>query len=163
MPDSRFSGARAQGKRPDPATSAADLAKGITFTRQDHRTGLAVTDTSRIIASALDTVPTKEVLTYLERYLAKEPVDGFVIGLPMKLNNTATDATPHVLRFIEELKKRFPKQWVDTVDERFTSSIAQQTLMASGKGRMARRDKGALDRISATIILQSWMERQARI
>jgi putative Holliday junction resolvase len=127
----------------------------------DHglqRTGLAVTDPLRIIATALDTVPTAELLDYVRQYLGKETVDGFVVGLPMHLDGRPTDATPHVQRFVEQLKKAFPKQWVEMVDERFTSRMAQQVLLQSGKGRMARREKGQLDRISATIILQGWME-----
>jgi len=127
----------------------------------DHglkRTGLAVTDPLRIIATALDTVPTTELFAYLKAYVAKEAVDGFVVGLPMHLDGKPTDATPHVLEFIGHLKKAFPGQWVETVDERFTSRMAQQTLLASGKGRMARRDKGQLDRISATILLQGWLD-----
>ncbi|MBX2973776.1 MAG: Holliday junction resolvase RuvX [Flavobacteriales bacterium] len=127
----------------------------------DHgskRTGLAVTDPLRIIATALDTVETKELLAYLKSYCAKEQVDGFVVGLPMDLSGRPTDATPGVLAFIDVLRKAFPQHWVETVDERFTSRMAQQTLLASGKGRMARREKGQLDRISATIMLQGWME-----
>lgn len=124
------------------------------------RTGLAVTDPLRIIATALDTVESKELMTYLKAYLAREPVDGFVVGLPMHLDGKPTDVTPNVLAFIEALKTTFPAQWVVTVDERFTSRMAQQTLLASGKGRMARREKGQLDRISATIILQGWMTGQ---
>ena len=131
----------------------------------DHgskRTGLAVTDPLRIIATALDTVETRDLLTYLKVYCAKEQVDGFVIGLPTDLSGRPTDATPGVQAFIALLKKEFPDQWVETVDERFTSSMAQQILLASGKGRMARREKGQLDRISATIILQGWMEGPGR-
>ena len=131
----------------------------------DHglkRTGLAVTDPACIIASALETVETPKLMAYLEVYLSKEPVEGFVVGLPVNLNGTATDATPHVQRFIGELKKRFPQQWVETVDERFSSRIAQQTMLASGIGKQARRDKGTVDRISATILLQSWMEQRRR-
>lgn len=127
----------------------------------DHgskRTGLAVTDPLRIIATALDTVPTSTALDYLKAYVAKEAVDGFVIGLPMHLDGKPTDGTPGVIAFIELLKKHFPSQWLETVDERFTSRMAQQVMQNSGKGRMARRDKGAIDRISATIILQGWME-----
>lgn len=127
----------------------------------DHgakRTGLAVTDTLQIIASALDTVPTAELMDYLVRYLAREEVEGFVVGLPRGLDGKPTDATAGVEAFLVQLRKRFPGQWVETVDERFTSSMARQTVMASGIGRMARRDKGQLDRISATIILQGWME-----
>ncbi|HMC97277.1 MAG TPA: Holliday junction resolvase RuvX [Flavobacteriales bacterium] len=127
----------------------------------DHgskRTGLAVTDPLRIIATALDTVPTAELMAYLERYVGKEEVDGFVVGLPAHLDGKPTDATPGALALVDALKKAFPGKWVETVDERFTSRMAQQTLLASGKGRMARRDKGQLDRISATIMLQGWME-----
>lgn len=128
----------------------------------DHgqkRTGLAVTDPLRIIATALDTVPTAEVFDHLKRYVAKEAVDGFVVGLPVNLDGTPTDATPHVQAFIGQLRRTFPEKWVETADERFTSRMAQEVLLQSGKGRMARRDKGQLDRISATIILQGWLGR----
>ncbi len=97
----------------------------------DHgskRTGLAVTDTAQIIASALDTVPTEEAIDYVKRYVAKEDVEGIVVGMPLNLDGRPTDATPGVLTFIEVLKKTFPTQWVETVDERFTSRMAQQTL-----------------------------------
>ena len=126
------------------------------------RTGLAVTDSLRIIASALDTVPSSELMTYLKAYVTKEQVDGFVVGLPKNLDGSATDITGNVLALVEALKQNFPTLWVETVDERFTSTMAQRTVMESGIGRMARRDKGQLDRISATIILQGWMEAQGR-
>ena len=122
------------------------------------RTGLAVTDPLRIIATALDTVPSAELLDYLKVYIAKEPVDGFVVGLPMQLDGKPAEIAPNVHALIAVLKKTFPALWLETVDERFTSRMAQQTLLASGKGKMARREKGQLDRISATIILQGWME-----
>ncbi|HRH36814.1 MAG TPA: Holliday junction resolvase RuvX [Flavobacteriales bacterium] len=123
------------------------------------RTGLAVTDPLRIIATALDTVDSRELMSYLKTYTSKEKVDGFVIGMPKNLDGSTTDITANVHALVAELKKQLPGKFVETVDERFTSRIAQQTLMASGKGRMARREKGQLDRISATIILQSWMDR----
>ncbi|HQW06241.1 MAG: Holliday junction resolvase RuvX [Flavobacteriales bacterium] len=123
------------------------------------RTGLAVTDPLRIIATALDTVESKDLMNYVKAYVAKEAVDGFVVGLPLNLDGSATDITPNVHALVEALKKNFPTLFVETADERFTSRMAQQTLLASGKGRMARREKGQLDRISATIILQGWMER----
>lgn len=126
------------------------------------RTGLAVTDPLRIIATALETVETANVLAYLRSYATKEPVDGFVVGLPTNLDGSPTDATTRAQDFIVTLKKAFPRQFVEAVDERFTSRMAQQTLMQSGKGRMARREKGQLDRISATILLQSWLERNSR-
>jgi putative Holliday junction resolvase len=131
----------------------------------DHgvkRCGLAVTDPARIIASALATVESAQLMAHLQRYVAAEPVEGFVVGLPLNLDGTPTDATPHVERFIQDLKRRFPGQWVETVDERFTSRMAEHVVQQSGKGRMARREKGALDRISATILLQAWLDRKAR-
>jgi len=130
----------------------------------DHgrkRTGLAVTDPLRIIASALDTVPTAEVIAYLKAYLAREEVDGFVVGLPMGLDGRPTDATAGVEAFLKQLRKAFPGKWIETVDERFTSSLAKQAVLQSGIGRKARRDKAQLDRISATIILQDWLSRKA--
>ena len=129
----------------------------------DHggkRTGLAVTDPLRIIASALDTVPTTEVLAYLKAYLAREEVDVFVVGLPMGLDGRPTDATAGVEAFLKQLRKAFPGKWVETVDERFTSSLAKQAVLQSGIGRKARRDKAQLDRISATIMLQDWLTRK---
>ena len=129
----------------------------------DHgrkRTGLAVTDPLRIIASALDTVPTADVISYLKAYLAREEVDGFVVGLPMGLDGRPTDATAGVEAFLKQLRKAFPGKWVETVDERFTSSLAKQAVLQSGIGRKARRDKAQLDRISATIMLQDWLTRK---
>ncbi len=124
------------------------------------RTGLAVTDSAGIIATALDTVPTEALMDYLKRYLAKETVEGFVVGLPVNLDGTPTDITANVHLFVQALRRQFPRQWVETTDERFTSSMAQQVLMASGAGKKARRDKGTLDRISAVLILQGWMGRR---
>lgn len=138
------------------------MSRIIAIDHGSKRVGLAVTDPLGIIATALDTIPAEEIFAYLKRYLSKEPVKGFVVGLPMNLNGTPTDATAGVQEFVGHLRKAFPGCWVETVDERFTSKLAQQTMLASGIGRMARRDKGALDRISATIILQGWMSGQGR-
>lgn len=126
------------------------------------RTGLAATDPLRIIASALDTVPTPDVLHRLKEEAVRSAVDGFVVGLPLGLDGKETDATGPVRRFIVELERAFPGRWVETVDERFTSRIAERTLRQSGKGRQSRRDKSQLDRISATLILQGWLERRTR-
>lgn len=126
------------------------------------RTGLAATDQLRIIASALDTVESKELMRYLVAYCAREKVDGFVLGLPVNLDGSDTDVTPNVRLLSDALQKQFPSHFVELADERFTSKLAQNVLMTSGKGRMARREKGQLDRISATIILQSWIDRQSR-
>ena len=121
------------------------------------RTGLAVTDPLRIIATALETVESMKLMDYLKEYVLKEAVDGFVVGLPSNLDGSATDITANVHALVKALRTTFPEKFVETVDERFTSKMAQHTLLASGKGRMARREKGQIDRISATIILQSWM------
>lgn len=126
------------------------------------RTGLAATDPLGIIASALETVPTEQVMAWLQRYTIMYHVDGFVVGLPVGLDGRPTDITSNVLAFVEALRKTFPGHWVETTDERFSSSIAQQTLNNSGKGRMAKRDKGQLDRISATVLLQGWLEQRQR-
>lgn len=123
------------------------------------RTGLAVTDPLRIIATALDTVESAKLMDYLKAYATEQEVDGFVVGLPTNLDGSATDITANVHAFVQALRTVFPDKFVETVDERFTSRMAQQTLLASGKGRMARREKGQVDRISATIILQGWMNK----
>lgn len=123
------------------------------------RTGLAVTDPARIIASALDTVESTDLMGFLQRYAGKEAVDGFVVGLPCNLDGTPTDITPNVRLFVAALREAFPAKWVETMDERFTSSLAQRTMLESGIGRKARRDKGTVDRISATILLQNWLDR----
>lgn len=123
------------------------------------RTGLAVTDPLRIIASALETVESKELMAFLGGYCAREGVDGFVVGLPVNLDGSDTDVTMNARALADALRKRFPACFVELADERFTSRMAQQALNASGKGRMARREKGQIDRISATIILQGWLSR----
>lgn len=123
------------------------------------RTGLAVTDPLRIIASALETVESAKLMDFLADYCSKEAVDGFVLGLPTHLDGSPTDIAANVHELAKEIGKRFPGKFIEFMDERFTSRLAQQTLIASGKRKMARREKGQLDRISATIILQGWMSR----
>lgn len=122
------------------------------------RTGLAVTDPLRIIATALETVPTDTVLKFLQTYLQKEPVDEFVIGMPKNLKSEDSEIAPLVRLFIEELKKTFPDKPVTEADERFTSRMAQRAMIDGGMKKKDRRDKANVDKISATIILQSYME-----
>ncbi|MBK9177134.1 MAG: Holliday junction resolvase RuvX [Flavobacteriales bacterium] len=126
------------------------------------RTGLAVTDPLRIIASALETVESAKLMDFLVAYCSNEVVDGFVLGLPTNLDGSATDITANAQALAEEIGKRFPEKFIELMDERFTSRMARQVLNDSGKGRMARREKGQLDRISATILLQGWLERNSR-
>jgi putative Holliday junction resolvase len=122
------------------------------------RTGIAVSDPLRIIATPLDTVLTAELLVFLGRYLQKEPVDEFVVGMPKTLLNEDSEIAPVVRKFVEELKKLFPEKPVHLADERFTSRIAQRAMIEGGMKKKDRRIKGNVDKISATIILQSFME-----
>jgi putative holliday junction resolvase len=122
------------------------------------RTGLAVTDPLRIIATALDTVETSLLLNYLKTYLQKEPVDEFVIGMPKTLRNEDSETAPLVRKFILTLKMTFPEKPIHEVDERFTSAMAKQTMLDGGMKKKDRQIKGNVDKISAVIILQSFME-----
>ncbi len=122
------------------------------------RTGLAVTDPMKIIATALETVESSGLLTYLEAYLRREPVERFVVGLPRRLDNSDTDMTSPVRALGERLGKTFPGIPVTMVDERFTSSMAKAAMIAGGMKKKDRREKGNVDKISAVIILQSYMD-----
>jgi len=124
------------------------------------RTGLAVTDEEKIIARALDTVPTAKVIEYLKSYIIKENVSMIVIGMPRQMNNTPSTLTPVVEQFIVKLKKTFSEIPVMTVDERFTSKIAMQSMLMDGTKKSERRNKGLVDQRSAVLILQSYMEMQ---
>ena len=123
-----------------------------------RRTGLAVTDPLKIIAGGLTTVETPQLLKYLREYTSKETVERFVVGLPKQTNGRDSDNLPRVLAFVEQLKKVFPNVPIDLWDERYTSVLAHQAMLQSGIGRKARQNKALVDEISATIILQGWME-----
>jgi len=122
------------------------------------RTGLAVTDPLRIIATALDTVNTDDLIEYLKKYFQKEEVEKAIIGLPKRLNNTDSETAPAVRRFMEIFKAAFPEKPIQAVDERFTSSMAQQAMIAGGMKKKDRQVKGNVDKISAVLILQSYMQ-----
>jgi putative Holliday junction resolvase len=124
------------------------------------RIGLAVTDPQGIIANVLDTVPSHEVMAYLQNYIQKENVKCFVLGDPKSLNDSDSDTSKHVYIFANALKKKFPQIPVHLMDERFTSLIAQRSLIQSGQSRKTRRDKSVLDKVSATLLLQSYLEQQ---
>ncbi len=123
-----------------------------------RRTGLAVTDPLKIIAGGLTTVETPQLMKFLQEYLQKEPVERFVVGLPKQTNGRDSDNLPRVRAFVGQLKKVFPQVPVDMWDERYTSVLAHQTMLQSGIGKKARQNKALVDEISATIILQGWME-----
>ena len=122
------------------------------------RTGLAVTDELKMIANGLETVLTAQVFDYLNEYIAKESVETIVIGEPRQKDNTASPSESLIAPFIKKLQKRYPDITIDRYDERFTSKMAFQAMIDSGLGKKSRQDKGLIDKISATIILQSYME-----
>jgi putative holliday junction resolvase len=122
------------------------------------RTGLAVTDPHRIIATALETVESAQLIAYLKKYFEKEQVDELVVGLPKSLKNEDNEMTPLVRKLVETLKSFFPDKPVYLVDERFTSLIARNAMIAGGMKKKDRQVKGNVDKVSATLILQSHME-----
>lgn len=122
------------------------------------RVGLAVSDPLRIIATALTTVPTHEAENYISDYCTTNGVDLIVVGLPIQMNGTPSQSQRFILPFVDRLRLRLPHTPLQYADERYTSKMAFQTMIDVGVGKMARRDKGTIDRISATIILQSYME-----
>jgi putative Holliday junction resolvase len=124
------------------------------------RTGIAVTDSLQIIANGLDTVPTHTLLDYLKSYFDREAVDKVVIGMPKNLDSSDTDSTHGVRVLIKHFRKKFPEMPIIEHDERFTSQLAMQAMIAGGMSKKDRRVKGTVDRVSATIILQSYMESQ---
>jgi putative Holliday junction resolvase len=121
------------------------------------RTGLAVTDPLRIIATPLETVLTNELHSYLAAYVKKETVDEFVVGMPKTLKNEDSEIAPLVRIFVEELKKIYPEKKIHLEDERFTSHMAMQAMIEGGMKKKDRQVKGNVDKISATIILQSFL------
>jgi len=127
------------------------------------RIGLAVTDPMQIIATPLTTIGTSEIESFLQDYLKKENVDEFVIGYPVKLNNKPSDSVKYIDPFLKRLGKLFPEKPVYLVDERFTSKIALQTIIDGGVKKKDRRDKKLADKISASLILQSFLEKRAFI
>jgi putative holliday junction resolvase len=122
------------------------------------RTGIAVTDSLRIIATPLETVPTDQLLLFLQKYLQREIVDEFVVGMPKTLKNEDSQIAPFVRAFVEQLKKTFPEKPIHLADERFTSSMAQRALIDGGMKKKDRQVKGNVDKVSAAIILQGFME-----
>ncbi len=123
------------------------------------RTGIAVSDSMQVFAFALETVSTKEVISYIKKYILSEPVSQFVLGDPIRLDGTPSETAPLVKQFKNTLKQTFPDIPICMIDERFTSTIAKQTILASGIGKKKRQDKTIADRISAVLILQSYLER----
>lgn len=122
------------------------------------RTGLAVTDPLRIIATALTTVDTKELIPFLKAYFLQENVSLILIGEPLNLDDSDTHATPLVREAIKRLKKEFPSIEIMTVDERFTSKMASRAMVDMGMKKKDRQKKGNIDQIAATIMLQEYLQ-----
>jgi putative Holliday junction resolvase len=124
------------------------------------RTGLAVTDNNKIIANGLATIPSDEIVNFLTDYTSKEKVDLFIIGLPKQLNNKPSENMQYVEVFVIRLQKVFPDIPYEYYDERFTSLMAHQAMIDGGLKKMKRRDKSLVDKISAVLILQGYLEKE---
>ncbi len=122
------------------------------------RIGVAMTDDLNIIASGLDTVSNENILSFLKKLTIKNKIDTIVIGKPLQKNNQPSDIEVEILKFINILKNNFPLIKLDRYDERFTSVIAKKVILESGINKTKRRNKSLVDKISATIILQSYLE-----
>ena len=124
------------------------------------RVGIAVTDELQIIASGLCTVRAHDCIDFLKEYISKESVEAIIMGLPKNLKDQTTNATPYVKGFSRQLRKQFPEMEIHLIDERFTSKMAFKSMIDSGLKKKSRQDKALVDEVSATIILQSFMEQQ---
>jgi putative Holliday junction resolvase len=123
------------------------------------RVGVAITDSLKIIATGLSTVATINIYSFLEEIIQKEKISHIVIGLPKNLDNSNTDSTYEISVFINKLKQLYANIVVDSIDERFTSLMAKKIILSSGVNKKRRRDKALVDQVSATIILQSYLQK----
>jgi putative Holliday junction resolvase len=124
------------------------------------RVGIAVTDPMQIIATGLTTVHSKDLIDFLKTYISKEEVECIVVGEPKQMNNEPSESARFIEPFVVHLKRTFPAIKVERMDERFTSKMAFQTMIDSGLKKKARQNKELVDEISATIILQSYMNKR---
>ncbi len=134
------------------------MARLLSIDYGKKRTGIAVSDPLQIIANGLTTVETSDLFSFLEDYLRKEEVAVIVVGLPKQMNNTPSENMKRVEPFVNRLRKIYPHIPVEYFDERFSSKMAQQTLIDGGLTKKKRQNKALVDEISATIILQGYME-----
>ena len=126
------------------------------------RCGIAATDDMQIIASGLETVQTSLIIDFLTKYFGENRVDEVVIGLPTDLKGNVSEVETDILKFIEVFQKEFPMIKVHRFDERFTSKMASFFISQSGKNEKKRQEKGLIDKVSATIILQNFLEQRTR-
>ena len=123
-----------------------------------RRSGIAVSDSLQIIANGLTTVATHELLDFINEYVRKEVVERIIVGLPKQMNNEVSENMKYIEPFVRTLRKRIPEIPVEFVDERFTSVLAHRTMLEAGLKKKERRNKALVDEISATIILQTYLE-----
>ena len=136
------------------------MARLIGIDYGQKRVGVAVTDPGQIIATSLTTLGVHEIFTYLQKYVENEEVEGFVVGFPRQLDYSPSESAKFVTSFLTGSERKFPNIPIHTTDERFTSKIAFQTMIDGGLKKKARRNKALIDTISATIILQSFLEQK---
>lgn len=134
----------------------------MAFDYGTKRIGIAVTDPLQIIATGLDTIHPKDIVEYLKKYLVKEAVELFVVGEPKQMDGSPSQSAPMIKGFVTILKKHFPLVPVEMMDERFTSKMASAAIAQSGLKKTDRQDKSRIDTVSATIILQSYLEKNSR-
>ncbi len=134
------------------------MARILAIDYGQKRVGLAVTDEGQIIATPLTTVHSKDVIKYLQDYLSREPVELFVVGEPRQMNNTPSESVKFTEPFVRLLAKTFPDVKIARIDERFTSKMAQRTILEAGAKKKDRQKKELVDMVSAVIILQSYLE-----
>ena len=132
----------------------------MAFDYGTKRIGIAVTDPMQIIATGLVTIHPQHIIDYLKKYFTTEPVERFIVGEPKQMDNTPSQSAVHVKGFVTLLKKNFPEIPIEMLDERFTSKMASATIAQSGMNKKGRQNKELVDTISATILLQSWMEKR---
>ena len=135
------------------------MSKILAIDYGSKRVGVAITDSLKIIATGLLTVSTINIYSFLEEIIQKEKISHIVVGLPKNLDNSNTDSTNEISVFINKLKQLYSNIVVDSIDERFTSSMAKKTILSSGVSKKRRRDKALVDQVSATIILQSYLQK----
>lgn len=134
------------------------MARIVALDYGKKRTGIAVSDPEQIIARALDTVETKELIGFLKKYFKEEPVERVIIGYPLNFDNTPTHATPLVEKFIGKYQHVFPYIEIEKVDEQLTSKMASQAISQMGLKKKDREEKGLIDSVAATIMLQDYLE-----
>lgn len=131
----------------------------MAFDYGTKRIGIAVTDPLQIIATGLDTVHPNQIIDYLKKYMQTEAIERFIVGEPKQMDNTPSQSAQHVRGFVNLLKKTFPDIPIEMFDERFTSKMAAAAILQSGAKKSQRQDKGLVDTVSATILLQGWMQK----